>query len=354
MTFDSLSPEDIASIASGEGGTAKLFEPIAKRAMAEIENQLDLAEAKVTDETALEVLKRVRKIMSGDLTLSNVMDEVVAVLNDDRVVKAGETIIQHSERVLDVIEGASGNQAVSEALKVAEKAGITKDVVMREFEKLDVNDLIDTAGNAVTDERARRKLLSKATDTALDFVLKIIPSMPVPPFEGVNEGLLYHISNLSMEGFKVRKEDIQIELAGMRATRRAPSVVIDRVPSERSINGSVHSAGSGSALEVEEVHSTVKATELLIIDIRNISAVLDGAAWSFEQTYMPYLKGNGFADVKLSGGDIRLQFELRKMAVPTGWEPVLCLHDRKCSIADVGLTLQGEKPVQISSSLQVN
>lgn len=352
---DSLSPEDIASIASGDGGTAKLFEPIAKRAMVEIENQLDLAESKVTDDTAIEVLKRVRKIMSGELTLTNVMDEVVSVLNDDRVVKAGEHLIQQSEHVLDVIEGASGNQAVSDAIKMAEKAGITKDTVMREIEKLDVNDLIDTAGSAVTDERARRKLLSKATDTALDFVLKILPSMPVPPFEGVKDGLLYHISNLSMQGFKVRKEDIQIELAGMRATRRASSVRIKSVPSEDSLNASFHSTGSGSAMDVEEVHSTVKATELLIIDIRNISAVLDGAAWSFEQTYMPYLKGKGNADVSLSGGDIRLQFELRKRRKeregengraqsdsPTVWEPVLCLHDRTCSIADVGLTLQGE------------
>ena len=49
---DDLSPQDIAAIARGEGGTAKLFEPIAKRAAKEIEKQLDVAEESVTDPTS--------------------------------------------------------------------------------------------------------------------------------------------------------------------------------------------------------------------------------------------------------------------------------------------------------------
>lgn len=56
---DDLSPEDIAAIARGDGGTAKLFEPIAKRAAKEIEKQLDAAEASVTDQTIIDVLKHV-------------------------------------------------------------------------------------------------------------------------------------------------------------------------------------------------------------------------------------------------------------------------------------------------------
>jgi nucleotide-binding universal stress UspA family protein len=352
---DSVTPEELAALVSGEGGTAKLFEPLAKRAMKQIESQLDVAETKVTDPTALEMLRRVRKIMSGQLTIHNVMDEIVSILNDDQVVAAGESLVQRSEHVLDAIEGASGNQAVSDALKLAEKAGITKDTVMKEMEKLDVNELIDTAGSAVTDERSRRKLLSQATDTALDFLLRILPSMPVPPFEGVNEGLVYTISNLSMEGFKVRKEDIQIELAGMRATRRASSLHVLNAGVTDRLNGYCepsHGSNIDASFDVEELHSKVKATELLIIDIRNISAVLDNANYSFEQTYMPYLKGQGMANVKLSGGSIRLQFELRKKRTTEGkaqssecepgWEPVLCLHNRTCTIGDVELTLPGQ------------
>jgi hypothetical protein len=392
-----LSPEDIAAVARGEGGTANLFEPIAKRALQVINKQLDAAEAQViaksgnknSNEAVLQVLSRVRKITSGQLTISALMDEFVSVLNDDKVVAAGESFVQRSEQVLDAIEGVSTNtnSVVSDAFKMVEKAGITKDSVMREIEKLDVDELLDAAGGAVTDEKKRRKLLSDATDLGLDFFLKILPSMPVPPLDGVKDGLLYHISNLSMEGFKVRKEDIQLEMAGMKATHKrrmknasggAPrehdvrqgngsenGSKSDDGDNERSRNISMESAESMDTLEYEDLETAVVATELLIIDVKGISAILEDAVWSFEQTYMPYLKGNGKANVKLADGAIRLQFELRRrrkaiskdgdaaatkkeesadLCVTTEeeWEPVLCLHDRSCSIGSIELSLQGE------------
>jgi hypothetical protein len=352
-----LAPDEVASIVRGEGGTAKIFAPIARRAMQQIEKQLDAAESQVNDATMLGVLKRVRKIVSGELTLNAIMDDIVSVLNDDKVVAAGESIVQQSEQVLDAIEGVSANKAVADAIQIAEKAGITKESVMREFEKLNVGDMIGVAEKAVTDEKARRKLLSSATDTALDFVLRILPSMPVPPFEGVKDGLVYHISNLSMKGFRVKKEDIQIELAGMRATRRPAGPKMRDVPTPDigdsrafpAIQKSHSADSSFSDMDFQEIHSSVKATELLIIDIRNTSAVLNNAVWNFEQTYLPYLKGGGIANVKMAGGSIRLQFELRKRRrnsagdtqVPE-WEPVLCLHDRSCTISDVELSLEGD------------
>jgi hypothetical protein len=391
-----LSPEDIAAVARGEGGTANLFEPIAKRALQVINKQLDAAEAHVVanggnkngNEAVLHVLSRVRKITSGQLTISALMDEFVSVLNDDNVVAAGESFVQRSEQVLDAIEGVSTstNSVVSDAFKMVEKAGITKDSVMREIEKLDVDELLDAAGGAVTDEKKRRKLLSDATDLGLDFFLKILPSMPVPPLDSVKDGLVYHISNLSMEGFKVRKEDIQLEMAGMKAThKRRGKNASERAPKEDGVgqedgsdngsksddgnetghNISMESAESMDTLEYEDLQTTVVATELLIIDVKGISAILEDAVWSFEQTYMPYLKGNGKANVKLADGAIRLQFELRRRhkAKPKGddpastkkgegadlcdmtdeeWEPVLCLHDRSCSIGSIELSLQGE------------
>lgn len=335
---EDLSPDEIASIVQGEGGTSKIFAPIARRAMKQIEKQLDAAELQVKDSTVLEVLKRIRKLMSGKLTVNAILDDLVNVLNDDKIVAAGESIVQQSEQVLDAIEGVSANSAVTNVFQLAEKAGITKETVMREFEKLNMDTLLGAAQNAATDDKARQQLLSAATDTALDFVLRILPSMPVPAFEGVKDGLVYHISNLSMEGFRVRKEDIQLELAGMRATRMTNA-------------GSSHGSDvSQNGMNFEEISSSVKATELLIIDIRNTSAVLENAAWSFEQTYLPYLKGGGNAHVKMSGGSIRLQFELRKRRKDNAnkkseeqeWEPVLCLHDRSCSISDVDLILEGD------------
>jgi hypothetical protein len=379
-----LSPEDIAAIARGEGGTAKLFEPIAKRAAKEIEKQLDAAEASVSDPTIVEVLKHVRKIVSGELTLGAVMDEVVNILNDDKVVEAGENLMKHGEQVLDAIEGVSGNKVVDDVFHMAEKAGFTKDAVMSGIEKLDVNTLLDTAGNAITDEKARSALLSSATDTALDFILRILPSMPVPPFDGVKDGLVYQISNLSMEGFKVKKDNIVVEIAGMRATKKGKppkntmssesghasfesdpgvqdndSLAISRTASTDSDARSRTESADSSIMEMEMDTSwsnegqAVKATELLTIDVREISAVFNDAVWSFEQTYLPYLKGGGKVDVNMSNGAIRLVFELRRRRKEgvdrskagefdaSEWVPVLCLHDRSFSIGAVELTMQG-------------
>jgi hypothetical protein len=358
-----IPPADIAALATGQGGTAKLFEPIARKAWEQIETQLDEAETQVSDVNVLQGLQRVRKIMSGELTLAALTDEIVSVLNDENVVAAGEIFVQKGEEVLDVLEGVSSNKVVTDALKIAEKAGITKDSVMREIQKLDVDQLLDTAGGVVTDEAKRRQVVSQAIDTALDFILRILPSMPVPPFEGVRDGLLYNISNLSMAGFKVKKEDIMIELAGMRALKRSNSLqpgVSKASDNFRTTNGDPSdmlnlAVGEGEdSMEIEEINEEVNASELLIIDVRRISAVLDDTEWSFEQTYMPYLKGEGKADVRMSDGAIRLQFELRKRRKTVKddapnkdedqnmWEPVLCLHDRSCSIDEVELKMQGE------------
>lgn len=139
---EDLSPEDIAAVARGDGGTARLFEPIAKRAAKEIEKQLDVAEKSVSDQTMLEVLKHVRKIVSGELTLQAVLDDVVNILNDDNIVAAGQNLMKQGEQVLDAIEGVSGSKVVDDVMLIAEKAGLTKDTVMQGIEKLDVNELL--------------------------------------------------------------------------------------------------------------------------------------------------------------------------------------------------------------------
>ena len=182
-----------------------------------------------------------------------------------------------------------------------------------------MDNVLDTAQEAVSDEKKRLELLSSATDSALEFLLKILPSMPIPPFEGVRDGLIYSIKNLSMHGFKLRKEDIMVEIAGIRAAG----------------NDSTH----------EYIQREVKASDILVVDIRNISAKFENALWSFEQTYMPYLKGNGRTNVEVSDGTIRLEFELkkrpRKTADGISWEPVLCLKTRLCSIENLSITFEG-------------
>jgi hypothetical protein len=139
---DEMSPGEIALLARGEGGTSALFEPIARRAAKEISKQLDVADASVSDPTILGVLQKVRKIISGELTITGLLNEVVNILDDDSVVAAGETFMKHGESVLDAIEGVSGNKVVGDVMEIAERAGITKDSVMSQVETLNMDQIL--------------------------------------------------------------------------------------------------------------------------------------------------------------------------------------------------------------------
>jgi hypothetical protein len=152
-----------------------------------------------------------------------------------------------------------------------------------------------------------------------------------------------------MQGFKVKKENIVVEIAGIRAEKKSSENL-------RSLDDEKGMASESEAVPVIEGGSKT-AKELLIIDVSDISALLNDAVWNFEQTYLPYLKGKGKSNVKLSEGSIRLTFELRRRKVQvedsapvdgepqTEWEPVLCLNNRTCSIGEVDLILQGEGKV---------
>ena len=253
-----LSAEEMASLASGEGGTAALLQPLARKAGKEIEKQLDSIEASVSggegadDDTASTILSHVRRIVSGDMSIGALVEEVTDLLNDETLAAAGEDLLTKGETILDAFEGKSGNKTIDVVVAAAEKAGITKSVVMQRMQSIDVDSVLDTASTAATDEDARRELLSTATDQALEFLLNILPSMPVPPFDGVKDGVVYHLSNLSLEGFKVAKEDIGVSIAGVKA-------------------------GKGSELisDMDETKSKAAiARELLTIDVEKTSLQL--------------------------------------------------------------------------------
>jgi len=59
------------------------------------------------------------------------------------------------------------------------------------------------------------------------------------------------------------------------------------------------------------------------------------------------MKRAGAATARMSRGSIRLVFELRKRRKLSAsdmlqWEPILCLHDRECSIDEVDLVFEGD------------
>ena len=124
---EDFTPEQLALFADGGASTAALFDPIAKKAAKEIEIQLDAAEAGTSDPAILSIIRHVRKIVAGGMSMDSLIQEVANILNDDDVVDAGEHLMVESERLLDVIEGVTKNDNVDKMIAAAEKAGLTKE-----------------------------------------------------------------------------------------------------------------------------------------------------------------------------------------------------------------------------------
>ena len=141
--LNGMSAEVLASVARGDGGSAALFEPIALRATEEIEKQLDAAEKSASDPTALKVLSHVRRLVSGDLTVAGLLNEMSNFLNDENIAEASENLIKGGEMVLDALEGPSNDAySINGVLSVVEKAGITKQSVMDHVEKMDMDSIL--------------------------------------------------------------------------------------------------------------------------------------------------------------------------------------------------------------------
>lgn len=181
-------------------------------------------------------------------------------------------------------------------------------------------------------------------DTALDFLLRVLPAMPVPPMDGVKDGIIYQLSDLSLQGLKIKKEFIQVEIAGISANKEAGKLLgTSNLNHDADMNGEPSNKSDAE----EPVTSSMIARELLIIDVQNIFALLENVKWSVEQTYFPRLESAGTAFVELQNSSIRLVFELRKKLKSDKkgdkeeWEPVLCLNKRLCNIADIDLKLSG-------------
>jgi hypothetical protein len=119
-----------------------------------------------------------------------------------------------------------------------------------------------------------------------------------------------------------------VEIAGIKATEQSRSNATI-IPSPITGN--------------DVADRNMKSTDILIIDVRNISAIFENALWKFEKTSFPYVKSNGSANVNLSDGTIRLEYELRKRKTGDVWTPVLCLHNRMCTIGQIDLTIDGAK-----------
>ncbi|GMH98574.1 hypothetical protein TrVE_jg8446 [Triparma verrucosa] len=364
MFGESLNAATILSVANGTASTEALFEPIAAKARSEINNQLDVVEREFGENpTALQIIKYVRNIVSESttsgeappMTLKATFDNIASTLNDDSSVAVGQQLLMKSERVLDALEDASKNKTLTSLLESARNAGYNEDTVVQSIANLDVDGLLNNVDGLVNDDQARRNLVAGATDSALEFLLTVLPSVEIPKLDGVKDGNMFSIENLSMEAFKLRKEDIDVQIAGISTNAYAASnnASADHASLADSASTDIQIDEEGAVEHAQPigVGEGVPATELLVIKVDNIQASLEDIKWSFGQTYFPHMKGAGSADAKIENAHLLLKFELRKKLckeAPSSdfdepkYEPVLCLHDRQCTMESISLNLKGD------------
>ena len=316
-TGELITPEIMAKFALGEVTSDELLAPIAK-----IASELSTGERKF------------------DVT---VLNDLVQGMNSDEASAIGDNLLLKGDFVLDAYEDLQKKEYFKGALDAVRSAGLSEESVMSSLENLDVNSLVSTTERAFSSEEERLALFSSATDSALDFVLRVLPSLPVPSLQGCKDGTIYSFHNLSLRGFQVNKKFVSVSIAGVLATGQTEDEEFKSGNSSKSKSSS-RSIGRNGSLDEK-----VNVQEILVLKIGNISATLEDVLWNIEQTFFPHYKGCGHADAKCLGADIVMKFELRKRKEDTKsseglseYSPVLCLHEHSCSISEVKVKMRGD------------
>jgi hypothetical protein len=213
-----------------------------------------------------------------------------------------------------------------------------EDKLMAGIESIDVAELIDDAERAATDQGARQRLVDGMKNACLEFLLQYLPSMPIPPIEGEEDGLEYGVSNMDLSRFKLKKEDVEVKLgdlaklsaAAMKkkesensnatTTSSSTSVLAAKTSSGTTLKSSGGSSGnllkkstSNSSLGDISVKTEEKVdSTILTVTARNISAEFVKLHWSYKQKYFPYLEGGGSCDAVVTGCSISISFEVRR------------------------------------------
>jgi hypothetical protein len=193
-------------------------------------------------------------------------------------------------------------------------------------------------------------------DACLEFLLQYLPSMPIPPIDGEENGLEYSVSNLNLNRFKLKKEDVHLTLGDFSVLNQAADAARAAEPTIEELGDDVSAGGSSAATssvaavaappgrdvplqpppppqgplpplpppsprestassggEVEGAPpSAPPNSTLLTVQADNISAEFVDLRWSYKQQYFPYLEGGGTCDAKVSGCRIALAFDLRR------------------------------------------
>jgi hypothetical protein len=257
------------------------------------------------------------------LSVSGAIDTGVGLLNSEKLVGQVQELVAGAGGALTSIEALQSDARVQAALETLASREM-EEKLMSGIEGVDVDALVDDAELALTDLAARQRLVDGMKDACLEFLLQYLPSMPIPPIDGEQDGLEYSISNLDLSRFKLRKEDVSVTLGDLselnrsvekeRRDKEAEAVSAAQPPPITPPHG-----GAASPLVNPPKPPSMGGKKqgkpdstLLTIKARNISAEFVQLHWSYKQKFFPYLEGGGSCDAVVQDASITLSFEIRR------------------------------------------
>ena len=143
------------------------------------------------------------------------------------------------------------------------------------LEQVDVEKAFDYGEQVVSDGDARALFISKAKDAALDFALRQLPSIVIPPITAEKDGIAYSLGAIDMSSFKILKEHVSVQLGDL----------------SRTLTGD---------------------DPLLHLHIDGISASIRNLDWEYQQNYFPFFGGSGSTDADVEDASLTIDFELRR------------------------------------------
>jgi hypothetical protein len=198
------------------------------------------------------------------------------------------SVLERSESLLKEFRATrKGEQILASGLKAYKRNVQNKDAlelaVSNAMEEIDMPVLLELADRAWEDEEARAALVIKLSDISLEFLLKSLPAIAIPPISGVDNDVAYTIDGLDMSGFVLDKQNI------------AFVVCDEKVVNSDSWDGTVFK-----------------------ISAREISSKFPEVKWSYRQNYFPFASGTGVAMAELHNARLSLAFKLVKETLKDG------------------------------------
>jgi hypothetical protein len=212
-------------------------------------------------------------IASGRFDLDVAVKAAKDSLNSKGMALVAAEMLKQGDKVVGALEAFSNSDTVQLAMIRLQDMDI-ESTLGDTIKKFDSNKALNLAEGVLTNAEARSQLVNETKDRVLEFLLENLPTMTVPDIQGVKDDVQFAITGLDMSGFKLRKEDVKVEV--------------------------------GSSLK-EELFSCTAV---------GIGAKFARVRWKYEQLYFPYLSGSGLADANVINASVRLGLKL--VRVPKG------------------------------------